>query len=828
MAETKYTVKRGDTLSEIAVTYNTTVDRLVELNHITDPDYIVVGQVLLISGTPTPLPTVVKRQATIKTFGLQSDTERGMYADWSWDADNTDHYEIKWQYYAKVIVGTSAKPTTTYKWFIGDESTTTAKQSIYTAPDNATQVKFQVKPVSKTYKDKRDRDKTYWTAAWSTVKTYSFSRNPPAVPPTPTVTIDGYKLTASLENLDVNATSIQFQIVKNDAATFKNGTATIKTSSASYSCTVAAGGRYKVRARSYRDGLYSDWSQYSSSVDSPPAASSGITTCKAKSDTSVYLEWAEVANATSYELEYTTKKEYFDGSDSTTMESDITSTHYEKTGLESGSEYFFRVRAVNKQGVSAWSSIKSVAIGKVPVAPTTWSSTTTVIVGDELILYWVHNAEDGSDQSRAEVEITVGTVTKVHTIDTSAEDEDDKTMHYTVDTSAYTEGAKIQWRVRTAGVLPDCGEWSIQREVDVYAPPTLELSVTNQNGEDLELLETFPIKITAITGPITQKPIGYHVVVTANELYETVDNIGNPKMVNEGSEVYSRYFDISTDLNTSLSASDIDLENNINYTIAVTASMDSGLTVVDYHSFTVAWLEGVVYPDAEIAIDDETLAAYILPYCTDEADNLLPNVLLSVYRREYDGGFTEIATGLENVKNISVSDPHPALDYARYRIVAIDTGTGAVSFFDLPGYEVGESAIIIQWDEDWTSFDTAYEDIPEEPAWSGSMLRLPYNVDISDKSGADVALVEYIGRKHPVSYYGTQLGETSTWNTTIPKDDVDMLYALRRLKAWMGDVYVREPSGSGYWANVSVSFSQKHRETTIPVTLDVTRVEGGM
>jgi hypothetical protein len=44
----------------------------------------------------------------------------------------------------------------------------------------------------------------------------------------------------------------------------------------------------------------------------------------------------------------------------------------------------------------------------------------------------------------------------------------------------------------------------------------------------------------------------------------------------------------------------------------------------------------------------------------------------------------------------------------------------------------------------------------------------------------------------------------------------------------MGDVYVREPSGSGYWASISVSFSQNHGEQTIPISFDVTRVEGGI
>ena len=52
MANTTYTVKKGDTLSKIAADNNTTVDNLVFLNKLADPNYIVVGQVLIISGSP--------------------------------------------------------------------------------------------------------------------------------------------------------------------------------------------------------------------------------------------------------------------------------------------------------------------------------------------------------------------------------------------------------------------------------------------------------------------------------------------------------------------------------------------------------------------------------------------------------------------------------------------------------------------------------------------------------------------------------------------------------------------------------------------------------
>ena len=108
------------------------------------------------------------------------------------------------------------------------------------------------------------------------------------------------------------------------------------------------------------------------------------------------------------------------------------------------------------------------------------------------------------------------------------------------------------------------------------------------------------------------------------------------------------------------------------------------------------------------------------------------------------------------------------------------------------------------------------------------MLKLPYNIDVSDSHSPDVELVEYIGRSHPVSYYGTQVGESSSWSLDIPKSDKETLYAIRRLAKWMGNVYVREPSGSGYWAHLTVSFSHKDLDVVIPVKFNITRVEGGV
>ena len=168
------------------------------------------------------------------------------------------------------------------------------------------------------------------------------------------------------------------------------------------------------------------------------------------------------------------------------------------------------------------------------------------------------------------------------------------------------------------------------------------------------------------------------------------------------------------------------------------------------------------------------------------------------------------------------------MDYARYRIVSKSKTTGAISYYDMPGVKVGEKAAVIQWDEKWTTLESMTEKESSSPPWSGVLLKLPYNLDVSNKYQGDVTHVEYIGREHPVAYHGTQTGETSVWNSDVAKSDSEMMHLLHRLAIWLDNVYVREPSGSGYWATVVVSFGKKHKELTVPVTINITRVEGGM
>jgi hypothetical protein len=946
-------VVSGNTLSGIAAyfkgkkvgnveKFNKTYKQLQTLNNIANANLIYVKQKIYLektsSSSSTKTATTIKPKVT--NFGEQSDAGNTLFATWEWDKHSTtEKYLALWEYSSGDSV-----------WFKGSDDEITVgttqpshlyKQSLYSIPSNAIKVRFRVKPFAKgTTKNNKT---TYpWTnATWSETKTWTkdkYRELAETKPDAPTAVLnkdDKTRLIASVDEvqdlIDKGATHIEFMLkepVKNTGGAttsskeIARGTAKINTGQASYSFKLDNGKTYIVFCRAYSSSskTYSEWStDPSEEVQSLPAVPSGfkIKTAILDEETNEYnviLTWKAVTSADAYEIQYATRKDLFDISDKVTSAADIKGEtkliYFDK---DSAGEYFFRIRAKNgSDGYGEWSSIISVILGTSPAPPTTWSSTTTVKKGETVTLYWVHNTEDGSNQTKARLSYNVNGAENYTGVDLTAEttidkitdpyiksfhfaegDADDQTSHIVFNCS---DAGKIKWTIRTAGVSGDLGEFSITRTVNVYAEPTLSVTLEKKvDGEYVDIddtIEEYPFYINATAGTsdsnYTQRPIGYHITIYPNESYETVDHFGNNKIVNKGEELYSSYFDTKTSpFRKTLNATNIDLENGIEYTAKCVVTMNSGLSKEATRIFTVNWADTLYLPDAEITFNENTYTTSIRPYCerteikfhqvtkvsskiyrdtgteigavygeevlnaktegeglqvysgtTASGDDVYycmveesvskTDAKLSVYRREFDGSFTEIATGLSSAKRTTVTDPHPSLDYARYRIVATDNDTGAVSYSDIPGLPIHCHSVIIQWAEQWNEFDTAENEELVQPPWSGSLLKLPYNIDVSENTELDVETIEYIGRSSPVTYYGTQVSQTASLSVEIEKDDVDTIYALRRLSRWIGDVYVREPSGIGYWAIITVSFSQKHDSLTIPVSLSITRVEGGM
>lgn len=818
-----------------------------------------------------------KKKVTDLQIFQQEGNPRTVFAQWTWNSEGftstIDHYEVDWRY---------ALPTTVSNkniWIIESLRTTSSVEAInndvYNVPDKAVAANVRVRPISKKHKV-NGIDTSYWVADWSErvvidmVSAEEAATDPP-VPQTPSVLMEGLNLIAEVNIYDEGADIIEFNVVKDDSSDFGTVPAKIIFNHAEVRIPVDIGGEYKVRARSLRangdvdasiaNATRGEWSEYSENVGTIPATPLQILSHRVESTTVVYLQWSEVSNITGYKIEYATNPDFFDASGDVKSISTGPGPGYYVTGLDSGQNYFFRVRAVNNNGESGWTPIYSLILGTQPQAPTTWSDTTRGIIGEELYLYWTHNSEDKSSQKAAQVELTIGrdvtivnpteltdgstpsfyifntlmTINQV-LVDDSQDDIVDQDSDTLLASSIipYSERTSVSWRVRTKGIAEEWSEWSTQRTIMLYSEPTIALYVGDDSTYNNRVNEVrhYPLYIHAEAFPEIQKAIGYTVSIIATEPYETVDRVGDIVSIRDQQTVFEKYYP-ATDgnvLDVSLLANDVNLDNDITYTLDVNVVMDSGLTGVSSWTFAARWDDVDLTPDAEVTINKETLCAYIRPYCMTENGDYILNVLLSIYRVEYDGRFVLIADGVANGET-TIVDPHPALNYARYRVVATSIDTGEMGFRDIPGAFVGETSIVIQWDEAWRSFETYDGTIEGEFAtsvYSGSMVKLPYNVEVSDSTDLDVALSEYIGRSHPVSYYGTQLGVKGSWNAVIPRDDIQTVYALRRLAVYRGDVYVREPSGVGYWANINVSFSKRYSEMTIPVSLNVTRVEGGI
>lgn len=855
---------------------------------------------------------MAKTVKNVQVFRDHSAGERVAKATWEWGyASQTEKYEITWGYHTKEGGN---------YFDVSSISGTSHMQSTYNFPDSADKVWFHVKPISKTYKTDKNTDAVYWTADPSAGVAVPDLAEKPSTPSAPTVTITGTELIAEISNIDRDEGQynhiVWFEVVQRsdelERPVYARDWVVARYQEAAIRFNVELDQEYKVRCWISKHPL-DDPGYDNEIVASDPSSfsewkSSGLTapqwTSIESATKSIDVTWTAVRSvigvsgkSSGYEIEYTPNERYFDASDDVVKvtvenEPDQNKTYRHIDNIdyveETQNRYYFRIRAFKETSKSEWSKIFAITVGSKPSAPTTWSLTSTAIVGDDLVFYWVHNSKDNSRQTSAKIQFKVGDKTVIEEMEYEPDLEtEEKTYSYTLKTSNWktnvyykrgervpynnklyrciqggvkssdankpggsteesdetwalvssswpklTNGSSLKWSVCTRGAIwTDSGDegysdWSVQRSIRIYETPSVTLQVVNKSKTSISTVTSFPFYISA-TPSQNANPIGYHISISANSNYTDVDAAGNTITIQKGEEVYSKYFSLNNDLMIEMSAGNINLKNGISYKVSCVATMDSGLDAEKSAKFTVSWSETIPEPIAGIGIKKGDISAYIMPTC-EKNGTLVSNAVLSVYRIEADGSLVEIAKDVKNKRGFVVTDPHPALNYARYRIVAKSTTTGAISYYDMPSYEVGEKAIIIQWNETWRNFDDNSVDAQLDPPFSGSLLRLPYNINVSESNDTDVALIEYIGRSHPVSYYGTQLGSKATWSVDIDRKDTETIYGLRRLARWVGDVYVREPSGAGYWANVKVSFSQTHLQLTIPVTLEIVRVEGGV
>lgn len=866
------------------------------------------------------------------TVGLQGSTGTTVYAEWGYSGSDASVkvYKSKKKYTSKTVSMYSQiayfKIHFQYLlngvWFNGDFTDDYSKDNTvdgtgkyrvtYSAPAEATEVRAAVWMVANTYNKctgKKNKYKSVSTSYFTTQSTdwtsYVFVNNAPDKPSAPTVTMDDYTLILETETSDTKAKQARFRVYKDNAVDTLTDWLDISwpIGRVKHTMPVLPGYTYTaavqyLNTESNQESAWSD--NQGTGVNTVPEMPTGLVVTPV-STTAILVNWDDVSGVSptdGYTVEYANNKSYFGTSTGvTSASSDI--SQLEVTGLDAGYTWYFRVKANNTQGSSAWTEPVSQTVAVKPGAPTTWTLSNSIKQGDKTTLYWTHNSGDASKMSSAVISYKVNGVSQPDiTFTPPASEEENPIYSYELNTSSYSDGTIILWKIKTKGVHASYSDYSVERSLKVYGTPSLTISVP-------ATVTQYPIAISMIAGPQSQTPISYSISITARNSYEALNAYGEPVYISEGTKLYHKTFVSSTTpYNLSLTPSDITLQSGQSYKITATVSMSSGILATYTTNFSVNLGTLNLFPDGDIDFDNYYYTASIRPYCYGNSNTYdarvaetslssgqytfnkttfksyvsyygyfkfeyngtswkynnsvvtLSNygitlsttptsgdyiivayektqiyasgVTLSVYRKEVNGDFVLIGDGITNDGASNVVDPHPSLSNAEYRIIARSSSTGYMEYVDV-SLPVDEKSIVLQWNERFTQIvDTMEMEADDDsviPSWTGSMLELPYNISISETNEKDVVLTGYIGRKYPVSYYGTQRGTKATWSTEIPKSDTETLDALRQLDLWADNVYVREPNGYGYWAQISISLSINYDSLIIPVSLNVVRVE---
>ena len=382
-----------------------------------------------------------------------------------------------------------------------------------------------------------------------------------------------------------------------------------------------------------------------------------------------------------------------------------------------------------------------------------------------------------------------------------------------LDNVTFSDGDTIKWDVRTKGAHSDWSDWSVARQLSVYADASLSCSLSQSGGsvDEGNPLTSLPLTVSLDANGGGSVVSGYHVAVIAAESVVVSSFDGSETAIPAGAVVYQNDYATSNEPYSVQLGIEAGLPNTSSLKVVAEVVMQSGLRAVAESSpFDVDFASDVPTPDCMVAFDDEELTATVRVACYTESNGAKTNTLasgvtLAVYRIEPDGSLTHLASGLPNNGSVQVVDPHASFGTCYYRAVATSTSTGMCSYDD--GEDGSYHATCcVQWDEEWSEFAEDDEDsngITVVFSYVGNRIDGLYNLNLEESGDVQSEDVEYIGRKHPVSYYGTQERHQASYKVDFPKSDEDALTLCRKLRKYPGDVYVREPSGLGFWARVS-------------------------
>ncbi|TPF78347.1 hypothetical protein BW12_07095 [Bifidobacterium sp. UTCIF-3] len=407
---------------------------------------------------------------------------------------------------------------------------------------------------------------------------------------------------------------------------------------------------------------------------------------------------------------------------------------------------------------SGWTASNSVTTITPPSAPTIINPTqgATYDIADGLTVSWKPNHPDGSAQSAAQIEYTVGTQTyPTLTVQGARTD-------MPIDVGSFTGTWKV--RVRTKGLHADWGAWSDYISFTLANPPNVV--ITRPGVVITELPFQVAWSVSDATGVSQQRVTISRAGVTA---YEATPAPGVTSLTVNGTDFLPA--------------------NGSEFTVSVTVRGGSTLTATTSKLVTAEYTPPAP-PRIETTVDPDTLYATHTVRYGDTAGDDRPSTVRVMVRRVIDDDTVTLSDGLAD--GHQVIDPLPPLRYA-YTLEAVAIASSGAN-------SVTRSTVLIDTDMCCLNFGAdAKEALPVGGAFTVSekpeLATEEYHFASGDMDGL------------PVSYQMRDLDNTVAVSSRYDWGDGSLYRLIRRLSRAYAYGWFRNMDGSRM--RVRVSMSQK-------------------
>lgn len=546
--------------------------------------------------------------------------------------------------------------------------------------------------------------------------------------------------------------------------------------------TIEPNHEYKYRARAWNETGFSGYGE-SSAIYTTPAAPANVTGERSGSGTSIVLTVGNDGTRTATGFEVQSR-----AADSTTWAS-VTPASSTGTPVQTitisnmGGSFYFRVRNTRGALVSAWAESDLVVTITPPNPPTLVSPSSGAVVSasgstQSVTFEWQHNPVDGSSQTAAELRYRKSTVSSWTTTTTT-----------TAQSKAVTldEGYSYVWQVRTKGADANYGDWSNTQSFNLYNPPTLT--------------------ITSPSGTIIGMPIEYELSYL--DKYGVFSS-GTISVKLNGAVLYSESLpQTSTTPNTAspivgtITTNEFLPSSGNTYTFEFAVRSSDTLTATKTANVAVNMGE----PNhGTIIIEDDPLTGYAsLTIGWDEDTGSVSAEYATVYRVTENG---RLLLGDNMEQGAGILDKYAPLNTPYYYEIVTHAASTAIAVDDYPN-----EIKTLRWFAYWGNGNVAYG------KWNpqGS-----YTITRPEKSR-----VHYVGREYPVSYDGTAIDETHSFEFTAV-DLEEWSNGFNRLMRDGGRGVYKSCDGKVFHADFEVTNTPNYTSLVKigSVALTITRIDG--